>query len=347
MKTEMKRRDFLKYSAAAGILATTEGSSQSRAAATETPEVTEVDKVTIWVLTDNYYDSTRLDTRIAKRYRSGLGKAIHAEHGVAYYIETVVGSQTSACMFDYGRYTAGILNNLDLLGIDIGKSMAFALSHGHHDHYTAATGIIQRHQSRISPGTPFYAGEEAFSHRYSIRAGEKEVEDYGQFQKSDLETLGLRVIEVKSATQIIPGAFLTGNIARITPYEKVPASLLIQRGEKPEPDDLRGEQGLFINVKGKGLVVLSGCAHAGMVNTVRQAQRVSGTQKVHAILGGLHLTNAKPELIQSTVEDIKAMKPDYIVPMHCSGFEAMAAFSREMPSEFAVNTAGTRYTFTA
>jgi len=239
------------------------------------------------------------------------------------------------------------MNNIGLLGIDVGKASAFCLSHGYYDHYSNAVEIIKQHRSRIPAETPFYVGEETFAHRYSVRPGATEPSDLGQLQKADLEAIGLKVIEVKSSTQIIPGAFFTGNIERVTAYEKVAPTLLIKRGDKPEPDDFRGEQGLFFNVKGKGLVVLSGCAHAGIVNTVRQAQKVSGTERVHAIMGGFHLTNAKPERIQSAVSDIKAMKPDYIVPAHCTGFEAIVAFSRELPDAFTMNTAGTRYNFGA
>jgi 7,8-dihydropterin-6-yl-methyl-4-(beta-D-ribofuranosyl)aminobenzene 5'-phosphate synthase len=155
------------------------------------------------------------------------------------------------------------------------------------------------------------------------------------------------VVEVQAPTQIIPGAFLSGKIERHTSYEKVPLNNLIKRGEKPEVDDMRGEQALFFNVKGKGLVVITGCAHSGVVNTVKHVQKVSGVEKVHAIMGGLHLINAKPERIQSTVADIKAMKPDHIMPAHCTGFEALVAFSKEMPEAFTLNTAGTKYTFGA
>ena len=145
--------------------------------------------------------------------------------------------------------------------------------------------------------------------------------------------------------EMIPGAYLTGNIERAVPYEKVPPVLLIERGEKTEPDDFRGEQAIFFNIRGKGLVVLSGCAHAGIVNTVRQARKVSGIEKIDAVIGGFHLINANPEIIKKTLDDIKAMKPDCVVPTHCTGFEAIAAFKREMPDEFSLNTAGTRYTF--
>jgi 7,8-dihydropterin-6-yl-methyl-4-(beta-D-ribofuranosyl)aminobenzene 5'-phosphate synthase len=273
------------------------------------------------------------------------GKSIHAEHGLSYFVETVVNGKAGACMFDYGLDPIGVMNNISILGLDVGKAQAFTLSHGHFDHFMAAVEIIKRNQSRIAKGTPFYVGDEAFNRRYSLRPGGGEAMDIGQLKKEDIEALGLKVVEVKSSTQIIPGAYFTGNIERITTYEKVPPSLLIKRGEKPEPDDFRGEQAFFFNVKGKGLVVLSGCAHAGIVNTVKQAQKVSGIEKIHAVLGGFHLINAKPENIQRTVADIKALKPDYVVPTHCTGFEAIVAFKEGMLSEFIINTAGTQYTF--
>jgi 7,8-dihydropterin-6-yl-methyl-4-(beta-D-ribofuranosyl)aminobenzene 5'-phosphate synthase len=310
-------------------------------------KVTEVDKVTVWVLTDNYYDALRPDTKITKRYRVGPGKSIHAEHGLSFYVEAVVSGRASACMFDYGLDPVGVMNNIALLGLDPGKANAFALSHGHFDHWMGVVSILQQNQSRIARGTPFYVGEEAFARRYELRPGRTEPDDLGQLRKEDIEALGPKVLEVKTAVQIIPGAYIIGHIERITAYEKAPPSLLIKRGEKPEPDDFRGEQAIFFNVKGKGLVVLSGCAHAGIVNTVKHAQKVSATEKIHAVMGGFHLINAKPEVIQNTVSDIKAMKPDHIVPAHCTGFEAIVAFGKDMPNEFTLNTAGTQYTFGA
>ena len=170
-----------------------------------------------------------------------------------------------------------MLNNIALLGIDVGKTNAFSLSHGHWDHYTSAVDILKQHQSRLARGTPFYVGAEAFARRYSLRAGATEPTDLGQLKKEDLEALGLKVIEVKNPVEIVPGAYFTGNIERVTAYEKVPQTFLIKRGDNLEPDTFPGEQALFFKVKGKGLVVLSGCAHAGIVNTVRQAQKCAGT----------------------------------------------------------------------
>jgi 7,8-dihydropterin-6-yl-methyl-4-(beta-D-ribofuranosyl)aminobenzene 5'-phosphate synthase len=347
MNNGMSRREFLKFSIATGALLMAGEGTKTGVMAQGTARVTEVDKVTVWVLTDNYYDALRPDAKITKRYRVVPGKSIHAEHGLAYYMETVVNGKASACMFDYGLDPLGVMNNIALLGLDVGKANAFSLSHGHFDHWMGAVSILKQNQSRIAGGTPFYVGEEAFARRYSLRPGTTEAADIGQLRKEDIEALGLKVVEVKNPLQIIPGAYFTGNIERVTTYEKVPPSLLIKRGEKPEPDDFRGEQALFFSVKGKGLVVLSGCAHAGIVNTVKHAQKIAGTDKIHAVMGGFHLINAKPAVIQNTVADIKAMKPDHVVPTHCTGFEAIVAFSREMPTEFTLNTAGTQYTFTA
>ena len=111
------------------------------------------------------------------------------------------------------------------------------------------------------------------------------------------------------------------------------------------PETFVGEQSVVLTLKGKGLVVLTGCAHLGVVNTVKHAQKITGITKVHAILGGFHLIGAKEELIRRTVDDIKAMAPDYVVPMHCTGFEAVVVFAREMPDQFILNTSGTRYNF--
>jgi len=345
MKDGMDRREFLKYSIATGAFLMAGEGVKADVMVQGTARVAEVDKVTVWVLTDNYYDALRPDAKITKRYRVMPGKSIHAEHGLAYYMEAVVNGKTSACMFDYGLDPMGVMNNIALLGLDLGKTNAFSLSHGHFDHWMGAVSILKQNQSRIAGGTPFYVGEEAFARRYSLRPGTTEAMDIGQLKKEDIEAFGVKVMEVKKPVQIIPGAYFTGNIERVTTYEKVPPSFLIKRGEEPEPDDFRGEQALFFNVKGKGLVVLSGCAHAGIVNTVRHAQKIAGTDKIHAVMGGFHLINAKPEVIQNTVADIKATRPDYIIPTHCTGFEAILAFGREMPNEFTLNTAGTQYTF--
>lgn len=302
----------------------------------------EVDAVRVWILTDNYYDALRHDDAVVKRYRVIPGESVHAEHGLSYFIETEIEGRTSACMFDFGLDARGILNNAKLLGIDTTSAEAFGLSHGHFDHWAGALEILRQNRKA---GTPFYAGEGAFLQRYSLRPGSDELMDIGRLDRQAVQDAGAQVTEVRSATEIIPGCFCTGRIERATSYETIRPGLLVEREGKIEPDDFSGEQAFFFIVKNKGLVVLSGCAHRGIVNTVKQARRAAGIDKVHAVLGGFHLINADPEIIESTVADIEAVKPDYVAPAHCTGFEAIMAFSRAMPKAFVLNTAGSRYTF--
>jgi 7,8-dihydropterin-6-yl-methyl-4-(beta-D-ribofuranosyl)aminobenzene 5'-phosphate synthase len=289
---------------------------------------------------------------VAKRYFIIPGTSIHAEHGLAYYIETVVNGKPNAFMFDYGLDFQGVGKNMELLDIDVKRVEALGLSHGHFDHWGNLIAILKYNRAKIRKGIPLYVGEEAFSQRFAnLPAGAFDVSgmiDLGQLKRDEIESLSVaKIVEIKDPTLIVPGAYLTGNIERVTEYEKGSPMLLIKRGEKMERDFFTGEQSLVFNVKGKGLVVVSSCAHAGIVNTAKHAQKIAGAEKVHAVIGGFHLSGAKPEVIQRTIADIKAIAPEYIVPMHCTGFEAITAFQREMPDQFIINTAGTRYIFTA
>lgn len=313
-----------------------------------------VDSLAVTVITDNYYDKLRPDQKIAHRARVAHGNSIHGEHGLSYHIEASASGRTHAFMFDYGVEGEGIVKNMRLLEIDLGRLEAFALSHGHYDHWGSLIYLLKKHKAQIKKGTPFYVGEEAFARRFSRppakadRPGDaaQDAEDLGQLAREEIERLGIvKIVEITSPTEVVPGAFLTGNIERVTAYEKGFARLLIKRGNTLEPDSFQGEQALVFNLKGKGLVVVSSCAHAGIINTIRHAQKITGVEHVHAVLGGFHLTGAEPALIEQTVADMKKIHPDYIAPMHCTGFEAITAFAREMPEQFILNTAGTRYVF--
>jgi 7,8-dihydropterin-6-yl-methyl-4-(beta-D-ribofuranosyl)aminobenzene 5'-phosphate synthase len=157
----------------------------------------------------------------------------------------------------------------------------------------------------------------------------------------------VKVVEVKTPTSLVPGAYFTGRVERVTDYETIPPTFVAKQGDQYVQETFPGEQAVVMHAKGKGLVVLSACAHRGIVNTLKHAQKMTGVEKVHAVIGGFHLTGAKPEIIAKTIADVKAMRPDYVVPTHCSGFETIAAFAREMPDQFILNTAGTRYYFEA
>jgi len=310
--------------------------------------VTEVDKLVITVITDNYYDALRPDAAITQRFRTQPGQWMHAEHGLSFFIEASSSGRTSGFMFDYGLDAQGVHKNMDVLGIDMGKAVGFGLSHGHFDHWTGLTQLLTMNRSKIQKGVPLYVGEGAFERRYSFVPGTSNRLDIGRLSKSGIEALGLvSVVEVKKPTEVMPGGYFSGNVERVTEYEKVPPYLLVQKGETVVVDTFPGEQAMVFHVKDKGLVIVSGCAHAGIVNTVKHIKKITGIDKVHAVIGGFHLVNAQQEIIQRTIADLKTINSDWVVPAHCTGFEATKAFSEAMPDRFILNTAGTKYTFGA
>ncbi len=350
MEKEMNRREFLKVSAATGALVLAGDMIKGRInLAYGAVKIPEVDKATVTVITDNYYNAIMQNYKIAKRHGIKPGTDVfkwnlHAEHGLSYHIETVVNGNPHSFLFDYGADFQGVTRNMERLSIDFAAVEALALSHGHWDHWGTFLQVLKSKKEEFRKGIPLYIGEEGFAERFGKTPDG--VVSVGQFKRDEVEGLGfVNIIEIKDPTPIVPGAYLTGSVERVTEYEKVSPYMLIERGGKLVPDNFIGEYAVVLNLKGKGLIVLVGCAHPGIVNMVKHAQKMTGIDKVHAVMGGFHLTGAKPELIQRTAADIKAVNPDYIVPTHCTGYEAIKVFEKEMPDRFILNTAGTRYLF--
>lgn len=344
----VNRREFLQATAAAGVgIAATDLIHAAPSAAVPTKiQIPESDKIIITVITDNLSDLGRLDYKIAKRpspTNSPLDAAVHAEHGLAYNVETVVEGKTHSCLFDFASDPRGVLKNLDLLKVDLQRVEAFCMSHDHWDHQAAMVEVLKAKKQEFGRNIPFYIGEQYFAGTYQKRPSGA-ILKINLLKREEIEALGfVRIVEVKGPTSIIPGAYFPGRIERTTDYEVLQPQFLAKSGSDYVQESFPGEQVLIMNAKGKGLVVLSGCAHRGIVNAVKTAQMVTGIEKVHAVIGGCHLINAKPEVILKSVADIRAINPDYIVPMHCTGYEAISTFAREMPDKFILNTAGTKY----
>jgi 7,8-dihydropterin-6-yl-methyl-4-(beta-D-ribofuranosyl)aminobenzene 5'-phosphate synthase len=303
--------------------------------------------ISITVITDNYYDSLRPDPPCGRRFRTSPDKPIHAEHGLSFYIDVVSKGRVHNFMFDYGIDPAGIINNMKVIGLNPAKIEAMVLSHGHFDHWGGLMDLLSCIETN-NPGQeiPFFVGKNCFSHRFSVRPGSKDLIDLGELKKETIEQSGMfRVIEAEEPEEILKGVYITGRIERTTEYEKVPDNLLVERGGRIEQDYFDEELAVFSVLENKGLVIISGCAHAGIVNTVRYIKQLTGIKKVHAIIGGFHLINAPTDFIKRTIYDIKEVEPDYIIPMHCTGFEAIVSFAHTMPDKFILNTAGTTYTF--
>jgi len=303
--------------------------------------------ISITVVTDNYYDALRPDHPCGKRFRTTPDQSIHAEHGLSFFVEVLSEGKSHNFMFDYGIDPSGVINNIKIIGLNLSMLEAMALSHGHFDHWGGLRGLLSLiDTSNHGKEIPFFVGKNCFSRRFSIRPGSKDLIDLGKLKREDIEKAGrFRVIESDKPEEIVRGVYTTGRIKRTTDYEKVPSNLLVEREGKIKQDYFDEELALFTVLKNKGLVIISGCAHAGIVNTVRHIERLTGLDKVYGIIGGFHLINAPDDTIKRTIADIKAINPTYIVPTHCTGFEAIVCFAKEMPEQFILNTAGTTYTF--
>lgn len=310
-----------------------------------------VEELKITVLMDNYYDGLLPPAGNVSRYgfvRMGgevvqLPPDIMAEHGFSCYIEVVVEGKKHALLMDFGVSADGVVRNVRAMGLDLGAVEALVLSHGHFDHF----GGLKALAGEFFPGVealPFYVGKDAFLKRYINLPGMRV--DLGRLSREEIELLGLEVKEIGAPAEVLPGVMLIGPLPRVTPFEQGSPILGVENKGAVEQDSFPGELSMAFRLAGRGMVVLSACAHAGIINTVLQAKEVTGEERVHAILGGFHLSGAPAEKIEKTAEGLSQFNPDMIVPMHCTGFQALKAISGKLGDAFVLYSVGTEYRFT-
>jgi 7,8-dihydropterin-6-yl-methyl-4-(beta-D-ribofuranosyl)aminobenzene 5'-phosphate synthase len=220
---------------------------------------------------------------------------------------------------------------------------AVVLSHGHFDHFYALDKVL----GRLPKGIAVILHPEAFLNRRLNIAPLGMQVPLPSLEEAALRKAGMKIHKVREDSTLGAGhALVLGEIERVTEFEKGFPWAEAEMGGKWVKDPFPDDRGVAFRVKNKGLVVIGGCSHAGIVNTVKHAQKVSGAGKVHAVLGGFHLTGPLFDpIIKPTIEEMKKIGPDYIVPTHCTGWKAINEFAREMPDQFLLNTVGTTFVF--
>jgi 7,8-dihydropterin-6-yl-methyl-4-(beta-D-ribofuranosyl)aminobenzene 5'-phosphate synthase len=164
--------------------------------------------------------------------------------------------------------------------------------------------------------------------------------------RTGIEQEGVEILEERGASLLLGGlALVTGQIERTTGFETGFPGHYAEVNGRWQPDPLiHDDQAVVLNVRDKGLVVLSGCGHAGIINVLRHAMAVTGIGRIHALLGGFHLTGRVFEpLIVPTVAALQEMAPKLIVPSHCTGWKATHEIARALPAAFAPNSVGTTF----
>lgn len=312
----------------------------------ETISLLPVDQVKITIILDNSIDLLMTSTEVAKRIRLGAHPFERpqpvAEHGFSVLISVKRGEQSGTVLFDTGLNPRNFLYNVDALEIDVAEIQTIILSHGHADHAMGLPGFIQRVGSR---SLPLVLHPDAYLERKLVLPNGDETY-LPPPRKSDLLREHIQVIEEVGPSMLVEGMILiSGEVARTTTFERGFPIHYARREQGWEPDPLiHDDQCAIIHVQDKGLVVVTGCGHAGIINILRNAQALTGVQEIYAVIGGFHLNGPLFEpIIPATIAALQQLHPHYLVPGHCTGWVATHQLARAMPDAFIATSVGTSF----
>ena len=308
----------------------------------------EVDEVQITTITDNSLDILMAGHAVAQRFplrRGVFDSALPiAEHGYSVLVRVRDGERRETVLFDTGVSRKGILWNLDVLEIDLKAVQAIILSHGHADHAMGFPGLVDRLGSRQ---IPLVLHPDAYLERKLVLPNGDEF-FLRPPKRSDLRRENVEVIESIEPSMLVNNMVLvSGEVERTTEFERGMAGHHARREGIWGPDPLiPDDQCAIVNVRGKGLVIITGCGHSGIINVIRNAQRLTGISQIYAVMGGFHLTGRSFEpIIPATVAALQQIGPRYLVPGHCTGWRATLQIAQAMPDAFVPNSVGTTLTF--
>jgi 7,8-dihydropterin-6-yl-methyl-4-(beta-D-ribofuranosyl)aminobenzene 5'-phosphate synthase len=309
----------------------------------ETISLRRADRVEIVILADNFSDLLLPGGRHVIRpplAKQGVipTNTLLAEHGLCLMITVSVNKENHTILLDAGYSNIAVLHNLNFLDLTLENLEAVVLSHGHMDH----TGSLKEILELAGRGTRLIVHPDAFSNRV-LHLPTGDVLNFPEFPSRDqLSEWGADIVENKKPLLIGDDTILvTGEVARTTSFEKGMPGTKILHDNEFETDIFTDDQSLVIDLADKGLVIISGCAHAGIVNSIEYAKDLAGHKKVHAVVGGFHLSGpAMAPNVEPTIEKLKEIGIDVLCPMHCTGFDTISRLSKELPDRFVQSSVG-------
>lgn len=259
----------------------------------------------------------RLDLRVlVENSACQTNASIWSQHGLCIFMELDQGSEKMKILMDTGTSQEVTLHNIDALNLDLGDVDLIFLSHGHYDHTGGLTGILKRMSHRV----PVLAHPDIFAPKLK---GLPFLRFIGPpFSRAEAEAAGAIMLEARGPVKIAPGLTTTGEVARLESFEKGENFWTVRDGQYCQ-DTIPDDQALAASLPGKGLVVITGCAHSGIINTIRHAQKITGVEKLYAVIGGFHLMDADDGRIDATAEALKGLDPAIVRPGHCTGQKAI------------------------
>jgi len=262
------------------------------------------------------------------------GDGLLAEHGFCLLV-----AGDSQVLFDTGQ-TDVCLRNASRLGVDLSDVRAVVLSHGHYDH-GGGLAALTSHLGQLD----VYLHPAAFAAKYARCPGSAEDRHVGlRYDADTLTRMGATVHAEAGVQELGPGLLITGEIPRATRFEEAARDFWAKGNDGFHPDPLQDDQALVLRTA-DGLVVLLGCAHAGVVNTVRYASKLTGDKRIRAVIGGLHLASASQQRIEQTVTALQELGVEQLVACHCTGFLARIRLHQAFGKRFMNGTVSLRLTF--
>jgi 7,8-dihydropterin-6-yl-methyl-4-(beta-D-ribofuranosyl)aminobenzene 5'-phosphate synthase len=254
------------------------------------------------------------------------------EHGLAFWIET----GAHRVLFDTGQGQA-LAPNASCLRVDLSRADAIVLSHGHYDHTGGLCCALNRARN-----AKLFLHPQALVCRYAGGRGRAREIGLASVTRQAFRQEARRLVWTSRPSEVVPGVHVTGVIPRRTDYEKTSGEFFLDAGCRV-PDPISDDQALYVDTR-SGVVVILGCAHAGVVNTLRYISAMTH-RPIHAVIGGTHLVNASPRKIARTLSALRGMRLRVIAPAHCTGPRATAAFWNAFPQQVADCSVGTQWTF--
>lgn len=304
-----------------------------------------IEAADVTIVVDNSIDLLLTNERAAQRaplYADWAERQqLIAEHGYSLLLTIQHNGSREAILYDAGLGRKTAIHNLDVLGLSVRDIRAVVLSHGHADHHGGLEGLYDRVGRRHMP---LVLHPDAWRERRVVFPTGHEIR-MPPPSHNDLDREGWDIIEERGPSLLLENKVLvTGQVERVTDFEKGFPLQHVHTDHGWEPDTwIWDDQAVVCHVKGKGLVVLSSCSHAGVINVLKHAQRLTGVEHVYAFVGGLHLTGGLFEpIIPRTINELAAIGPEIVVPGHCTGWKATHELARQLPQTYLQTSVGTR-----
>ncbi len=310
--------------------------------------LSEIDRVEVTVLVDNVIDGSTTIGRDdvlgpyewSKTSRT-TDRYLQATHGFSALVDAIKKGDRTRVLYDTGSSPGVLQNNLLALGISVDSIDEIAISHGHWDHYGGLLWVLNKKKDEV----PIYLHENMlYKKGVRLKDGIREIGQLPMLQELE-DAGGLPILHTEPKIIANGKLLLCGEIPRMTSFETgFPNHIALKDGSWVDDSLIIDDRCLVGKIKGKGIVIVSGCSHAGIINMINESMRLSGCESVYAVLGGLHLVgkDSKSKTVK-TIQELKEINPQIIAPGHCTGWKAIHAISQELPKAFIGLSVGNRY----